>query len=83
MDQMVDLHGDAFKDHKNWQSSAPAQSGQASKDDQYFVQPCWELELDTGKEEWLYRNGDLVQHILGIVKSSLPSRPPYHSHKRG
>ena len=49
MDQMVDLHGDAFKDHKNWQSGAPAQSGQASEDDQYFVQPCWELELDTGK----------------------------------
>ena len=48
MDQMVDLHGDALKDHKNWQRGAPAQSGQASEDDQYFVQPCWELELDTG-----------------------------------
>ena len=40
MDQMVDLHGDALKDHKNWQRGAPTQSGQASEDDQYFVQPC-------------------------------------------
>ena len=40
MDQMVDLHGDALKDHQDWQSGAPAQSGQASEDDQYFVQPC-------------------------------------------
>ena len=79
---MVDLHGDAFKDHKNWQRGAPTQSGQASEDDQYFVQPCWELELDTSKEERLYWNGDSVQRILGIVKSSLPRWQPHHSYKR-
>ena len=56
---MVDLHGDAFKDHKNWQSSAPAQSGQASEDDQYFVQPCWELELDKG-----IRRNDCIEMVI-------------------
>ena len=31
MDQMVDLHGDAFKDHKNWESGAPHKAARLPK----------------------------------------------------
>ena len=74
MDQIVDLHRDALKDHKNWQSSAPAQSGQASKDDQYFVQPCWELELDTG-----IRRNDCIEMVIQYNIFRNLSGPHYHA----